>query len=187
MIDCACHAVFLYKGWEKTTTMTTKRKNIIAMVITLIVVWMGVEIGLLPFWIFTLSVVLYAIVIILEFWRPSFKLLLPAEAFDITDQGITRSYRYQLIRWATESIGWNEITKIWVMTTDEGPLHEDFFYSLSVSDDRYILVPGEIVVKNGLLGELQKRFSDLNNKAIIEASSCVEKKLFLVWEKLGLH
>lgn len=49
--------------------MTTKRKNIIAMIATPIVVWMGVEIALLPFWLFGLSAVLCGVALIWDLWK----------------------------------------------------------------------------------------------------------------------
>jgi hypothetical protein len=83
----------------------------------------------------------------------------------------------------TESISWDQVVKIEIVTTDEGPRSEDFFFILHGADGTGVVVPQELATKHGLLPELQQRFAGLDNKAVIDASLCIENRRFLVWKK----
>lgn len=75
--------------------------------------------------------------------------------------------------------------KVEILTTDEGPLSEDFFFILHGRAGKGVAVANDLVVRHGLLATLQKRLAGLDNKAIIEASGSTQVRRFLVWQKIG--
>jgi len=104
------------------------------------------------------------------------------EELVITDNSITRKFGRKLGKKKTESVLWNEINKIEILTTNSGPLVEDFFILLHASA-KGVCVSNALSTKEKLIEELQRRFPDLDNQAIINASSCIENQRFLIWEK----
>jgi hypothetical protein len=97
--------------------------------------------------------------------------------------GLTRRFGDKRRSVKTESISWDQVVKIEIVTTDEGPSSEDFFFVLHGADGGGVVVPQDLAVKHGLLSELQQRFAGLDNQAVIEASLCVDNRRFLVWKK----
>lgn len=75
--------------------------------------------------------------------------------------------------------------KVEILTTDEGPLSEDFFFTVHGRDGKGVAVANDLAVRHGLLATLQKRLAGLDNKAIIEASGSTQVRRFLVWQKIG--
>src|SRR5262249_36803391 len=54
----------------------------------------------------------------------------------------------------TESISWDQVVKIEIVTTDEGPYSEDFFFILHGADGTGMVVPQDLAVRHNLLSEL---------------------------------
>ena len=80
-----------------------------------------------------------------------------------------------------ERVAWNELRKVEVITTPEGPLAPDMFWLLEASD-------GDCAIPSGATGEpeLIKRLQALpgfNNDALIAASGCTSNGRFLCWQK----
>ncbi len=102
---------------------------------------------------------------------------------EVSPLGLTRRFGDKRRSVKTESISWERVVKIEIVTTDEGPYVEDFFFVLHGADGTGVVVPQELAVEYGLLPELQQRFAGLDNKAVIDASLCVENRRFLLWKK----
>jgi hypothetical protein len=102
---------------------------------------------------------------------------------EVSPRGVTRKFGDKGKTCKSESISWEQLVKIEIVTTDEGPYSEDFFFVLHGADGSGAVVPNELAAKHDFVAELQRRFPDLDNGAIIEASSCVQNRRFLVWKK----
>lgn len=69
-----------------------------------------------------------------------------------------------------ESIRWDQITEIRLVTTDEGPFQPDVWY-LFIGGTEGCSVPSEAKGFDLLWDEFKKRFPGLNYQAIIEAGT----------------
>lgn len=122
------------------------------------------------------------------FWIACFvALLLPGsrrlvDEVQITDLGVTRRFGPWLGRKREERVLWDELTRVEILTTDEGPFTEDFFFLLEGRDGAGVAVSNELAVKHELVAILQRRLPGLDGKAIIEAAGSTARRRFLVWQ-----
>ena len=125
------------------------------------------------------------------FWIVCFlALLLPGskglvDEVEVSDLGVTRRFGPRLGKRRQERVLWDELVRVEILTTDEGPSTEDFFFLLEGRDGSGVAVSNELAVKHGLVAILQRRLAELDNKAIIEASGSTRARRFLVWQKQG--
>jgi len=82
-----------------------------------------------------------------------------------------------------EGVLWDELERVEILTTDDGPSAEDFFFLLEGRDGKGVAISNELAAKHGLAAILQQRLAGLDNKAIIEASGSTQVRRFLVWQK----
>jgi hypothetical protein len=123
------------------------------------------------------------------FWVVCFVgFLLPAQSgfvdeVEITDRGVRRRFGPRLRKKREENVLWDELTRVEILTTDEGPYAVDFFFLLVGRDGGGVAVSNELAVKHDLVAILQRRLSGLDSRAIIEASGSTQVRRFLVWQK----
>src|SRR5262245_18698281 len=80
-----------------------------------------------------------------------------------------------------ESVAWDDLQKVEIVTTDQGPFHPDVFWVLHGSKTG-------CVVPQGVTGEAEfldrmHRLPGFSNSAMIEAMTSCENRRFLCWEK----
>jgi hypothetical protein len=98
----------------------------------------------------------------------------------IDDAGIEYAYRDGVRR-----AEWPDISEVRIQTTDEGPFLEDVFFSIhtgSLSSPQ-IIVPHDEAVRGRLLEELQGRLRGLDDRVVIEAMGCCERRTFVIWRR----
>ena len=123
------------------------------------------------------------------FWVVGFlALLLPGsksvvDEIEVTDLGVSRRFGPRMGKKREEGVLWDELERVEILTTDEGPYADDFFFLLGGRDGKGVAVSNELAVKHGLVAVLQRRLAGLDNKAIIEASGSTQVRRFLVWQK----
>jgi hypothetical protein len=123
------------------------------------------------------------------FWIVGFLALLlpaskgPVDEVEVSDLGVTRRFGPRLGKKRQERVLWDELVRVEILTTDEGPFTQDFFFLLVGRDGGGVAVSNELAVKHGLVAILQRRFSGIDDKAIIEASDSTQVRRFLVWQK----
>ena len=82
----------------------------------------------------------------------------------------------------TESVAWDALQRIEIVTTDTGPFLMDVFWVLD-GGDRGCVVPQGATGDRELLGRLQE-LPGFRNDAVISAMACTNNQRFLVWEKI---
>jgi hypothetical protein len=107
------------------------------------------------------------------------------DELEINDLGVARRFGPWLRKKKEESVRWQDMTKVEILTTDAGPSSEDLFFILHGADGKGVAISNDLAVKHGLVATLQNRLPGLDNKAIIDASLCIEVRRFLVWQKTG--
>lgn len=122
------------------------------------------------------------------FWIVGFlALLLPGskrliDEVEITDLGVTRRFGSWLGRKREERVLWDELERVEILTPDEGPYREDFFFLLGGRDGAGVAVSNALAAKHDLVAILQRRLPGLDDKAIIDASGGTTRRRFLVWQ-----
>lgn len=123
------------------------------------------------------------------FWIVCFLALLlagskgPVDEVEVSDLGVTRRFGPRLGKKRQERVLWDELARVEILTTGDGPSTEDFFFLLEGRDGSGVAVSSELAVKHGLVAILQQRLAGLDNKAIIEASHRTRARRFLVWQR----
>jgi len=80
-----------------------------------------------------------------------------------------------------EHVSWEDLQKIEIITTDEGPLGEDFFWVLHGFEGG-VVVPATQAEEIGLLERLQE-LPGFDSLAVIQACSSTSHSRFLCWER----
>ncbi len=78
-----------------------------------------------------------------------------------------------------EEIRWDQLVRVLIVTTDEGPFVDDVYWLLVGEGEAGCAVPGEAAAP--LLKRLQ-RLPGFDDEAVIRASGSTEEATFLVWE-----
>ena len=81
-----------------------------------------------------------------------------------------------------ESVGWEDLKEVAIVTTDEGPFATDVMWLL-VGDQSGCVVPQGATGEEELMGRLQG-LPGFNNEAVIEAMSSTSNRKFVCWEKV---
>jgi len=84
----------------------------------------------------------------------------------------------------TLNIAWNDLARVTVVTTDQGPAACDVFFVFEDSKGQSCVIPQEADSDGSLLGQLQS-LSGFDNRAFVEGMKSVESASFLCWLKSG--
>ena len=93
------------------------------------------------------------------------------------DNGVTCKRSTGLV----ESVSWNDLQKVSIVTTDDGPFAEDVFYVL-YSADAGCVVPQGAPNSSDLLERLQE-LSGFDSEAVVQAMGCASNNEFVCWER----
>lgn len=81
-----------------------------------------------------------------------------------------------------ESIRWDELVKVELLTTDAGPAADDVFWVLHGADGKGCVLPSDAGGPGALLERLQ-RLPGFDHAAVIQAMSSAADARFPVWER----
>lgn len=84
-----------------------------------------------------------------------------------------------------ERVTWADLSKVRILTTNEGPWIEDVYFLLEARDGHRCAVPHEAAVRTRLLEELQSRLQGVRDDKVIEAMGCTDNNSFTIWERPG--
>jgi hypothetical protein len=84
-------------------------------------------------------------------------------------------------RGSTERVAWEELQKVEIVTTDQGPLVTDVFWVLHGTEGGCV-VPQDAVGQAALLERLQA-LPGFRNDAVIDAMGSTENARFVAWER----
>ena len=96
----------------------------------------------------------------------------------VTDEGVAR----ELSDGRTESVTWDELRQVLVITTSAGPFGEDVYYILDGGEN------GVVVAQSQMTEDLLTRLQALpgfDNDTLIEAMASTCDADFLIWERDG--
>lgn len=84
-----------------------------------------------------------------------------------------------------ERVAWQEVNRVRILTTNEGPWVEDVYFLLEAEGGHGCAVPHQAAVRTNLLEELQSRLPGVRDEKVIEAMGCTDNGSFTIWEKSG--
>lgn len=96
----------------------------------------------------------------------------------IDDAGIRRKVGEEL-----SEVSWDELVRIQIVTTDQGPFVDDVFWLFFAGDGRVCMVPSS-EISGGIFARLE-RFEDVDYEAAIRAMGSTDNASFLVWSRAG--
>lgn len=101
------------------------------------------------------------------------------EQVTFDDEGVTR----RMADGSTESVRWDELEEVFILTTDEGPFVEDVFWMLARGEGK-----GGCAVPQGAEGsdQLLERLQQLpgfDNDAVIAAMMSTSNAKFVCWRR----
>ncbi len=99
------------------------------------------------------------------------------EGIHFDDKGVTRV----MAGGDDETVRWDELQQVAIVTTDEGPFLEDVFWLLFGKDEGGCLIPGA-EMHDALLDRLQQ-LPGFDNDAVIAAMSSTDDASFLCWRR----
>ncbi len=102
-----------------------------------------------------------------------------------TEQGITRQHGSKLRKVLNESVRWDQVVRIEVLTHETGPGRKDLLFLLHGTGDAGVAVPGAVAHRHGLLAELRRRFPGLHEDQWAQAQAATDRAGFLLWERAG--
>ena len=74
-----------------------------------------------------------------------------------------------------------EIDKVIIETTDQGPFYPDVWWKI-ISNDKMLILPQGATGEDELLDKIQN-LPDFDNAKFIESMSCTSNKEFICWTK----
>jgi hypothetical protein len=84
-----------------------------------------------------------------------------------------------------ERVTWADLTKVRIVTTNEGPWAEDVYFLSEAADGHGCAVAHGAAIRTKLLEELQSRLQGVRDDKVIEAMGCTGNNSFTIWEKPG--
>ena len=84
-----------------------------------------------------------------------------------------------------DTMAWNDIARVIIETTDEGPFAADLFWLIDDSAGRRLTIPMGASGECELLKLMQRRLEAFDNMIVVEAMGSTERARFVVWEADG--
>ena len=82
-----------------------------------------------------------------------------------------------------ESVRWDDLAEVGIITTDEGPWFEDVFWLLIGSDGKSGCAVPQGAEGMDLLLEALQKLPGFDNRAVIEAMGSTSNARFVCWKK----
>jgi hypothetical protein len=121
-------------------------------------------------WLIGLVVVALIVLAVLKRPRPVPVML------EVDDAGIRRKVGEEL-----SELRWDELARIQIITTDQGPFVDDVFWLFFSADGSSCIVPSQ-ELEGRHLAHLE-RFQGLDYEAMIRAMGSTDNASFLVWSR----
>lgn len=85
----------------------------------------------------------------------------------------------------TQTIQWDDIRSVILVTTDEGPFVEDIYWHIESGDQNPVVIPNDALGADQLLDRMQQKLNGFDDKAFIQAMGSTSNASFLVWSDAG--
>lgn len=83
------------------------------------------------------------------------------------------------LRWQGQTLRWSELTRIQIITNNQGPFADDLFWTFEDSSGASCIIPGQAI--GGTFFDRLEQLPDVDYGQIILAQGSCENATFLVW------
>lgn len=136
-----------------------------------------VRAGALPFWVWGLvSVIAVAMRVVAA-------MDVPQEELAVSDIGVTRRHGSRVRRQETESVRWNELTRVEAISRETGPQQQDVLLLLHGQGGAGVAVAAPLADRQGLTAQLQARLPGFDVQQLEQARAASERAMFTLWER----
>lgn len=80
-----------------------------------------------------------------------------------------------------KQIRWDDLVRVTIITTDQGPFQEDVFFWFETADGG-IVVPHEEELRLKLVQLVEDKFGGMNFEEMINAMACTDNARFVIWK-----
>jgi hypothetical protein len=112
-----------------------------------------------------------------DWFRPGRDAAAAVPSVIVDDVGVRRRLRGG----KEESVIWDRLVEVRVVTTRSGPMSEDMYYVLCGEGDAGCVVPSEMAGPD-LLPRLQ-RLPGFRHELMLQAATCIEDAQFVCWQR----
>jgi hypothetical protein len=106
-----------------------------------------------------------------------------SEELSITDHGITRKYGSRFRRQVTESVSWEELSRVEAIAHEAGARKDETLFLLYGSEVNGVAVPASVAQKHGLVDQLRQRLAGFRDDEMARALAASSRETFVLWEK----
>lgn len=138
-----------------------------------------VHAGALPLWLWAvLSVVTVGVRVIV-------KLDAYQDELSVTDVGVTRRHGSRMRKTSEESVRWNDLQRVEVLTKEVGQGKSDLLLLLHGKGSSGVAIAGPLAQQHGLPELLARKLPGFRNDEWLRAQAASEAASFVLWEKNG--
>ncbi|GAB3651349.1 hypothetical protein [Ramlibacter alkalitolerans] len=138
-----------------------------------------VQAGALPFWV-------WAVVAALAIGT---RLLAHVDRYRdelfLSEEGVSRQHGSRLRKTSTESVRWDELVKVEVLTNETGAGRKDLLLLLYGTQGSGVAVPGSVAKSHALVPALERRLPGFRTDAFAQAERSTERRSWTLWERAG--
>ena len=135
-----------------------------------------VRMGALPFWLWCVLVALAVGMNLLA------RMDVHQDELVVSDQGITRQHGSPLRQKSVETVRWDQLTRVDLLTREVGPDNSDMLYLLHGQGEDGVAVSGALAEQHGLVGLLRGRLAGFREDQLQAALAAQERATFTLWE-----
>jgi hypothetical protein len=138
-----------------------------------------VQRGVLPFWLWMLVTAMALVS----------RLLARADRYRdelvVTEEGVSRQHGSKLRKTSIESVRWDELVKVDLLSNETGPGGKDHLFLLygGSGSGSGVAVPGSVAARHELAAVLERKLPGLRKEAIAQAQASTERKSWTLWER----
>ena len=135
-----------------------------------------VQAGALPFWLWAMVAALVG----------GTQLLAHADRYRdqlvVSDEGIVREHGSRLRKTLTESVRWEELSRVDVLANETGAGRKDLLFLLYGGAGQGVAVPGSVARSHDLAAVLERRLPGFRTEALAEAQASAERRAWTLWQ-----
>jgi hypothetical protein len=138
-----------------------------------------VKVGALPLWLWAALTALAVIGRLLPRLDPY------RDELRVTAEGLSRQHGSRLRKTAVETVRWDDLTRVEVLSNETGPDRKDLLFLLYGGGHNGVAVPGSVARAHQLVSLLDARLEGFRKEALAEAEASTGRESWTLWEKIS--
>jgi len=105
------------------------------------------------------------------------------EVLSVTDVAVTRQHGSRVRRVETESVRWNDLTRVEALSRETGPNQQDVLFLLHGRGGNGVAIASALADQHGLPAQLQAHLPGFDVQQLEAARAATERARFVLWER----